>query len=282
MTNTNWKDELKAFFDQRGDVVSGAPTIDELCFIAGRDPRLWRDATLLADLKADILTRIGADSGSHVLEVGCAAGFLAHLIAPAVGAFVGIDLAEGAVGAARKLGLANATFEVADGEKLRFKDNSFDAAFCYDVFSNFPSFSNGAPLIAEMVRVVRPGGRVLVGSVPDDATKDAYVRRIPEVAAYLERRHGPPVVMHEPTKPVQPHASAGRLDWLRKLVVPQPATTTLGNQNAVTPQIVNYYFKRDDFVELGATIRASVEITHIHALNPYQGYRFNAIYRKTP
>src|SRR5262245_7620271 len=187
-----WKDELKAFFDLRASAIVDAPTIEELCFIAGRDPRLWRDRALLENLKEDILARMDASPSARVLEVGCAAGFLASLVAPAVSSYTGIDLAEEALVAANRLGLSNATFEVADGGELAFASGSFDAAFCYEVFSNLPSFDDGAPLIAEMIRVVKPGGRVLVGSIPDAATKDDYPRRIAEISADLEHRYGPP------------------------------------------------------------------------------------------
>ena len=268
-----WKAELEAFFDTRGITVSRVPTIDELCFVAGRDPRLWRDQALLEDLQSDIVGHLKTGPQSRVLEVGCAGGFLARLVAPTVGSFTGIDLADGAVMAARKLQLANATFIVADGEKLAFPTGSFDAAFCYDVFSNFPTFDDGASLIVEMLRVVKPGGHVLVGSIPDAATRDGYPGRVTEVAAELQQRHGP--VPPPPVSAVKGLATRhGLLDRLRGRPAQPSALAT------AVPRIVNYDFERRDFKNLASKLGVNVEICDVHRLNPYRGYRFNAIFMR--
>jgi len=299
-SDTGWKAELAAFFDTRGETASTEPSLEELCYIAGRDPRLWRDEALLDDLKRDIVHRMQASTASRVLEVGCAGGFLARLVATEVAEYVGIDLAPGAVATARRLALTNATFEVADGERLPFADASFDAAFCYDVYTNFPTFEDGVPLIAEMLRVVKPGGRVLVGSLPDRAKTADLPKRVAEIAADLERRQGP-----LPPPPLQP-ACVGKVGTGKaepKLVAPtwrqapalldrllqmagwaprdsvRPSQTSAApNAPALTPRIVTYEFARDDFVALAARLGAKVELGEIHDRNPYKGYRFNAIY----
>ena len=98
-----------------------------------------------------------------MLEIGSAAGFLAKLIAPHVGSFVGVDLSEDAFNVARRLRLPNARFLQADGGALPFPDETFDGILCYDVFTNFPNFSDGEPLIREMIRVAKRGRPVLVG-----------------------------------------------------------------------------------------------------------------------
>src|SRR5262249_49654155 len=38
-----WRDRLRAFFDVRSQAIDGSPTDADLCFIAGREPRLWCD-----------------------------------------------------------------------------------------------------------------------------------------------------------------------------------------------------------------------------------------------
>jgi hypothetical protein len=48
----------------------------------------------------------------------------------------------------------------------------------------------------------------------------------------------------------------------------------------VQPQIVCYYFRKADFEAIGTEAGTATRIEDIHALSPYFGYRFNAIYSK--
>jgi ubiquinone/menaquinone biosynthesis C-methylase UbiE len=254
---------LRAFFHERADEIAGVPTIEDLCFVSGREPRLWTDPEMRADLAASIVAGCGADQASNVLEVGCAAGYLAQLVAPRVGRYTGIDLADAPLRIARRLGLGNAIFRKADGAKLPFADGVFDAAFCYDVYTNFPRFEDGAGLIRDMLRVVKPGGRVLVGSIPDSGTEADYVAHVGKVLGTLETRYGP----------VRQRPAAGDPGFLARL-------RRRWSAPSAKPEIVCYYFRQGDFRDLGRELDVPVEVADIHARNPYAGYRFNAIYRK--
>jgi SAM-dependent methyltransferase len=265
--DAGWKGSLQSFFDERARSVSSRPGFDELCFVSGRDPRLWQDDGLYEDLIASIVDAIGADRTSSVAEVGCAAGFLAYGVAPRVGLYKGIDLAANALAAARRLGLSNASFLHGDAHRLPLPDASIDAVFCYDVVTNFPTFADYSGLIAEMLRVVRPGGRVLVGSVPDRAVQADYERRVHEFAKELELRFGP-----APASPVPPAQS-----WFGRLL------SRLGpgsKSPAAPPAISCFYFDRADFEAFAKRHGVTLSITDIHARNPYAGCRFNAIFRR--
>ena len=251
-----WRDSLELFFSRRAAAVSSRPTLEDLCHISGREPRLWTQPELVDDLAASIVAQLGADAESSMLEVGCASGFIARAVAPRVKRYVGVDLSAEALEVARRLGLGNAEFRQSDGARLPFAEATFDTAFCYDVFTNFPRFSDGTGMIAEMVRVARPGGRVLVGSIPDAARQVEYERRVAQVTSELEQRFGA-----APARPEDPRAD--------------PRT-------GVTPGIVCYYFRREDFVALAARLGVQAQLADIHELNPYRGYRFNVIYRKPP
>jgi len=48
---------------------------------------------------------------------------------------------------------------VSDGQKLSFKDNSFDAVVCHQVLEHVP---NADMAISEMYRVLKPGGKVII------------------------------------------------------------------------------------------------------------------------
>lgn len=260
MRRTTIQDASRAFFDTRAAQVRELD-LAALCYVSGRDPRLWSDERIYGDMVDSILSLTKANGHSTLLEVGCASGFVARGVAPRVGAYVGVDVAARAVAMAKRLNLGNAEFRVGDGTKLPFTKDRFDAAICYDVFTNFPDFALGEAIIRDMLRVVKPGGNVLIGSIPDGARQAEYERRTVEVARELEARYGP-------APSVQAEQRLGPLEriwrWLRR----------------VEPGIVCYYFRREDFVNLAERAGAEVRIADIHPLNPYLGFRFNAVYTK--
>lgn len=101
-------------------------------------------------------------SGSRrLLEVGVGTGLLALPLVERGFRVVGVDLSAPMIlrtrekaGAGAPLGLA-----VADATRLPFRSGSFDAAFMRHVLHLVPSWESA---LAEVVRVVRPGGRFLV------------------------------------------------------------------------------------------------------------------------
>lgn len=266
MSAEGWKESLHLFFSNRGRQASGIPTLADLCYVSGRDPRLWLDNELYDDLISSIADLCSVGFRSHILEVGCASGFLALGLSKRVAAYCGVDIAKPALQVARRMKLANATFRRANGTAIPVRDNMFDAAVCYDVVTNFPSAVHIMPILKEMLRVVKPGGKVLIGSIPDAEYREQYERRVAEVTLELDRRHGPaPSVHKEPGSPL-----IARLSRL-----------CTAKEN-VAPEILCYYFERSSFVGFGAQLGVAVELADIHHRNPYAGLRFNALYTKSP
>lgn len=269
MTDGDWQEKLEAFFELRARQISEKPTLDDLCYVAGRNPFLWTDENLLSDLKSHILSLMQLDQSSKVLEVGCAAGLLALLIAPNVGKYVGVDLAETPLGVARRLELPNADFQQAAGENLQFADREFDAAICYDVFSNFPSFQTGELIIREMLRVVRPGGRVLVGSVPDRSKVEQSQKIATQLAAGFGAQLARPAL--------QTMTRRRKLGSLAR-VANYLGLGKAGVDEQIRPEIVSYDFLKEDFIDLGKRLQVETQIVDIHPRNPYVGTRFNVIF----
>ncbi|WP_375775726.1 class I SAM-dependent methyltransferase [Bradyrhizobium sp. ma5] len=268
----DWRDRLEAFFELRARQVASEPTLDDLCYIAGRNPALWTDEHLLADMKASIVGLLHLNDASSVLEVGCAAGLVALLVAPCTSKYVGVDLAEAPIQVARQLKLQNATFMQGEGERLQFGDRKFDAAFCYDVLSNFPSFASAEPLIMEMLRVVRPGGRVLIGSVPDQS-KISEAQEIAErlAAGFLAQADRPPLTSLIKTKP--------KSSWFWKALGPLGFAGGAAKQSVeVKPQVTSYCFNKEDFISFGERAQLETKVVDIHPLNPYRGTRFNVLF----
>jgi demethylmenaquinone methyltransferase / 2-methoxy-6-polyprenyl-1,4-benzoquinol methylase len=110
----------------------------------------------------------GVGPGSRVLDVATGTGDLALELARRVGPHgevVGSDFAEAMLDRARtKAGRAGGLavcprFEWADAMQLPYDEDSFDAATVGFGARNFEDLARG---LTEMVRVVRPGGRVVV------------------------------------------------------------------------------------------------------------------------
>jgi demethylmenaquinone methyltransferase/2-methoxy-6-polyprenyl-1,4-benzoquinol methylase len=105
--------------------------------------------------------------GSRVLDVATGTGDMAIELARRVypgGEVVGSDFAEGMLDRARAKASGQADsvqprFEWADAMTLPYADDSFDSATVGFGARNFDDLERG---LTEMVRVVRPGGRVVV------------------------------------------------------------------------------------------------------------------------
>jgi ubiquinone/menaquinone biosynthesis C-methylase UbiE len=110
----------------------------------------------------------------RVLEVGCGTGALLQRLAGRRDA-VGVDVSVGMLNkAAARLGRNGAGRLVrADAQRLPFKDGSFDAALSTFALTAVPDLHAA---LAEMVRVTRDGGKVVVVSVGNPASASRLTR----------------------------------------------------------------------------------------------------------
>ena len=148
---------------------------------------LWEkgDFTRIADsMRASgeaLVRRIGIATGQKVLDLGCGDGTTA-LPAAKLGADVlGVDIARNLIEAgnrrAAELGLRNCVFRQGDATNLDgIADRSFDV-----VVSIFGAMFAPRPfdVAKEMVRVARPGGRIVMGNwIPGDPTLVAQILKV--------------------------------------------------------------------------------------------------------
>jgi ubiquinone/menaquinone biosynthesis C-methylase UbiE len=100
--------------------------------------------------------------GLRVLEIGCGMGTDGAQFAQAGAHYTGIDLTEAAIELARKrfeLSGLEGEFRVADAENLDFADNLFDRVYAHGVLHHTPDIARA---VAEIHRVLKPGGRAIV------------------------------------------------------------------------------------------------------------------------
>ena len=118
-------------------------------------------ADRLAPAAEEAVRALAPQPGERVLDVACGTGNAALVAARAGASAVGVDSAARLVGVARERAAAeglDATFAVADATDVGFGDGAFDAAV--SVFGVI--FAEAGAAARELVRVVRPGGRIVL------------------------------------------------------------------------------------------------------------------------
>ncbi|MFE4368963.1 methyltransferase domain-containing protein [Streptomyces sp. NPDC056835] len=118
----------------------------------------------LASVKQELDEMLRVSTGSQVLDVGCGMGNDVRAIAERVGPtgrVVGLDSSEDLIARATPAGSGAAPVEFLHGQAgaLPFADDTFDAARAERVIEHVP---DPAAAVAEMLRVVKPGGQVLI------------------------------------------------------------------------------------------------------------------------
>jgi ubiquinone/menaquinone biosynthesis C-methylase UbiE len=121
-----------------------------------------------ARLAEEVLDFARPRGDESALDVGTGAGALALALAPLVREVVGLDPVPELLALARARALPNATFVEGDGTALEFPDGGFDLAGTHRTLHHVAQPDR---VVAEMARVTRPGGHVLVVDqlAPDDA-----------------------------------------------------------------------------------------------------------------
>src|SRR6478735_1318334 len=116
-----------------------------------------------ADTLGRLVDLIPAAAGARWLDVACGPGLVARGLAPRVGEVHGVDMTPAMVDVARREAaaerLSNAVFSVGDATALDFADATFDGAVTRFSLHHIPLPGR---VVAEMARVVRPGGAVIV------------------------------------------------------------------------------------------------------------------------
>lgn len=151
---------------------------------------LW--APVLEPLGQKVLRSMPLEGTQRVLDLGCGVGsLLPHMRDAAPGALVvGLDRTEGMVG------LAPDEFArlVGDAAGLPFRDGAFDAVTMAFMLFHLPEPSAG---LAEVRRVLRPGGTLGVLTWGGENTSRAFLEWDAELEAHGAPSSGPKLAWHE-------------------------------------------------------------------------------------
>jgi len=146
-------EKMKAFEPRAADGDASYDKVAELYDETFTDIRVRRD-------EWNWLTMHLPEGKIKILDIGCGNGALLNALSSRIESGVGVDESAKIVERARKRNsqISNLRFELIDGPRLPFDDESFD------VVTSLMSFRylDWDPLLSEIKRVTKPGGKLLI------------------------------------------------------------------------------------------------------------------------
>lgn len=135
----------------------------------------------------ELVAKVNPASSDRVLDIGTGAGHTAIAFAPKVQEVVAFDLTPQMLEETRRntqaKGITNLRTQQGAAEKLPFEDSSFEIVVCRLTTHHFANLSGA---LAEMARVLAPGGRLVIvdSSTPED-------KKLQEEINHLEKLRDP-------------------------------------------------------------------------------------------
>ena len=124
-------------------------------------------------LTSYFIDRLELKKTDDVLEVGCGSGAFLNEIKN-VQSISGVDYAKDAINKVKKIMEGN--FHVSEAARLPFDDKSFDIIISFSVFFYFNNFDYASEVVDEMLRTLKPGGRIFIGEINDVEKKDLALK----------------------------------------------------------------------------------------------------------
>ena len=151
-------DTWNRIWDQRGREYPE----DDAAKIAGYDRAFSTMTSEAADRLADVVAgQLGLRPTDALLDVGCGAGMLLARLAPRVREAWGTDRAAGMVERTQRL-YPGLQVRCAEARALPFPDASFEKVLLHGVAQYFPDLQHATEALDELVRVMKPGGRIVI------------------------------------------------------------------------------------------------------------------------
>ena len=159
--------------------------------------RFWVEAPHPFITRERLREALEPNPGERLLEVGPGTGYYTLAVAEWIGAEGTLDIVDlqqemldHTLGRAAEAGLSNVAPARADATSMPYPDDSFDGAFLVTVLGEVP---DQEAALRELRRVVRPGGRIVVGELfgdPHMVSRRALAARAESAGLRTERVHG--------------------------------------------------------------------------------------------
>jgi len=143
---------------------------------------LFRRSVLKQRKLAEIERALGAADGLRCLDLGSDNGVVSLLLRQRGGSWASADLTDEAVASIREL--VGSDVHRLDGERLPFADSAFDRVVVVDMLEHVP---DEAAFAAELARVTKPGGRLVVNT---PHLRRTLLRRFRHAIGQTDVKHG--------------------------------------------------------------------------------------------
>lgn len=157
--------------------ASYAQEVDRAVAFSGQAQGFFLDVKA-RQIEEAIRDRLGEPSAVRALEVGCGPGLMQLRLRQHVGRLCGMDLSLGCLAQASQIGQAAQASQAGarararsgdpyglvagDGQHAPFAGGSFDLVFAVCVLHHVPPGGRRDAVVAEMARLARPGGLVVI------------------------------------------------------------------------------------------------------------------------
>lgn len=179
----------------------GSEAPDQARFFDPSDPQVAKLASAYEDHMVpavfgpwaeDLVDRVDLHPGQQVLDVACGTGAVSRVAAPLVrpgGQVVGLDFNPAMLEIARSLAIEGVDWREGDATTLAFSDAEFDVVLCQQGLQFIP---DKQAAVAEMVRVLKPGGRAAIScwKGEDENPAAAAISAAGEAAGWSEVAEG--------------------------------------------------------------------------------------------
>jgi ubiquinone/menaquinone biosynthesis C-methylase UbiE len=129
----------------------------------------------------DICSKMPLTENDRMLDVGCGTGVLTIPLARRCGFVDAMDAGKMVIKALRKHckkeGVMNVRPFMGDALCLPFPDGRFDRVLIYSVLHYLENGSQAKQCVKELIRVCKPGGKILLGDIPDPRFKQEFEGR---------------------------------------------------------------------------------------------------------
>jgi ubiquinone/menaquinone biosynthesis C-methylase UbiE len=159
--------------------------------------RFWVEAPHPGITRERLFEALTPAEGERILEVGPGTGYYSLPVAERLGAEGRLDVVDvqqemldHTLRRATEQGIANIAPQRADARELPYPDDAFDGAYLVTVLGEIPDQDAA---LKELRRVVKPGGRVVVGELfgdPHMVTFKALSSKAPAVGFRVDERLG--------------------------------------------------------------------------------------------
>lgn len=201
-------------------------------------------------------------AGEHkkALEIGCGSGLIMFELASGYGQYTGLDPSpltqERNLRRLEESGLANVRLMTGFADEMAAMEaGAFDTVLLPSTIQFFPDYLYLETTLREAVRLVRPGGAVIIADVPDEASKEDFRASLEE----FKRNHG---TFYKTRVELDQHLYCHE-DFFKRFVAQFPELTveikrrTNGFKNELRYRYDVVIAKKDGESALAATVKKS-------------------------